>query len=185
MNMHLKMSGKWPPFSLGLNLLNRSSSSTRNNFDYLHHLSVEKNQEIQIHFHGLENKFKTTRLTTLRPRRNGQHFADDIFKHIFFNENVWISIKILLKFVLKGPINNIPALVQIMAWRYPGNKPLSEPMLVGLLTHTCVTRPQWVNAVRVACPAPAHLLQVLKTEWLDAFPMCGQVNVMEQVGISW
>ena len=32
-----------------------------------------------------------------------------------------------------------------MAWRRPGDKPLSEPMLVSLLTHICVTRPQWVN----------------------------------------
>ena len=54
---------------------------------------------------------------TLRPRRNEQHFADEILKRIFFNENVWISIKISLKFVPKGPINNIPALVKIMAWR--------------------------------------------------------------------
>ena len=84
-------------------------------------------------------------LNTLRPRRNEQHFADDIFKRIFFNENVWISIKISLKFVPKGPINNIPALVQIMAWRRPGDKPLSEPMMVRLPTHICVTRPQWVN----------------------------------------
>ena len=39
---------------------------------------------------------------------------------IFLNENVYISIKISLKFVPKGPINNIPVLVQIMAWRHPG-----------------------------------------------------------------
>ena len=45
------------------------------------------------------------------------------------NENVWILIKISLKFVPKGPINNIPALVQIMAWRQTGDKPLSEPMM--------------------------------------------------------
>ena len=43
--------------------------------------------------------------------------SDDIFKWIFLNENVWILIKISLKFVFKGPINNIPALVQIMGWR--------------------------------------------------------------------
>ena len=82
---------------------------------------------------------------TLRPRQNGRHFADDIFKCIFLNENVWIPIKISMKFVPKGPINNIPALVQIRAWRCPGNKPLSEPMMVSLTTHICVTRPQWVN----------------------------------------
>ena len=69
-----------------------------------------------------------------------------IFKRIFLNENVWIPIKISLKFVPKGPINNIPAMVQIMAWRRPGDKPLSEPMVVSLPTQICVARPQWVNA---------------------------------------
>ena len=77
-----------------------------------------------------------------RPEQNGQHFADDIFQHIYFNENVWISINFSLKFVSRCPINNIPALVQIMAWRRPGDKPLSEPMMFILLTHICVTRPQ-------------------------------------------
>ena len=33
----------------------------------------------------------------------------------------------LLKFGPMGPINNIPALVPIMAWRHRGNKPLSAP----------------------------------------------------------
>ena len=70
---------------------------------------------------------------------------DDILKCIFVNENIKVSIKISLKFVPKGPINNIPALVQIMAWCRPGDKPLFEPMMVSLLTHICVTRPQWVN----------------------------------------
>ena len=77
--------------------------------------------------------------------KNGRHFPDDIFKCIFLNESVWISIKFSLKFVPKGPIDNIPALVQIMAWRRSGDKPLSEPMMVSLLTHLCVTRPQWVK----------------------------------------
>ena len=45
----------------------------------------------------------------------------------------------------KGPTNNIPASVQIMAWRRPGDKPLCEPMIVRLPTHIYVTRPQWVN----------------------------------------
>ena len=82
---------------------------------------------------------------TSRPRRNEQHYADDIFKRIFFNEDVWISIKISLKFVPKVPITNIPSLVQIMAWHRSGDKPLSEPMIASLLTYICVTRPQWVK----------------------------------------
>ena len=80
-------------------------------------------------------------VNTLRPRQNGRHFTDDTFKRIFMNENSRIPIKISLNFVPKGPINNIQALVQIMAWRRPGDKPLSEPMLVSLLTPMCVTRP--------------------------------------------
>ena len=57
------------------------------------------------------------KLNILRPRQNGRHFPDEIFKCIFLDENVWISIKVSLTFVPKGPIDNIPALVQIMAWR--------------------------------------------------------------------
>ena len=83
---------------------------------------------------------------TLRPRQNGRHFTDDIFKCILLNENAWISLKISLKLVPKFQINNIPALVQIMAWRRPGDKPISELMIVILLTRICVTRPQWVNS---------------------------------------
>ena len=84
-------------------------------------------------------------LNTLRPRQNGRHFPDDIIKCIFLNENAWTSLQISLKFVPKVRIDNIPALVQIMAWRRPGDKPLSEPMVVSFLTHICVARPQWVN----------------------------------------
>ena len=87
----------------------------------------------------------TLPVNTLRPRQNGRHFPDDFFKRISLNEIVWISIKISLNFVPRVPINNIPALVQIMACRWPGDKPLSEPMMVSLLTHLCVARPQGVK----------------------------------------
>ena len=60
--------------------------------------------------------------------------ADDTFKRKFVNENVLILIKVSLKFVPKGPINNIPALVKIMAWCLPGDKPFSEPMMTRLVT---------------------------------------------------
>ena len=81
-------------------------------------------------------------INTLRLRHNGRHVPDD-----FFNAFPWmkILIKIPLKFVPEGPINNISAFVQIMAWHRPGDKPLSEPMVVSLLTHICNTRPQGVN----------------------------------------
>ena len=56
------------------------------------------------------------------------------------NEKFCISIKISLKFVPKGPIGNISALVEIMAWRGRGDKPLSEPMLTQVMMHICGTR---------------------------------------------
>ena len=75
----------------------------------------------------------------------GRDKMDAISQTTFSSAFSYFPIKISLKFVPKGPINNIPALAQIMAWRRPGDKPLSEPMMVSLTTHICVTRPQWVN----------------------------------------
>ena len=99
---------------------------------------------------------KATWVNSLRPRQNRRHFPDDIFKWIFVNENVWILIKISLKFVSKGLINHIPALVQLMAWRQPGDKPLSEPMMVSLLTHICVTQPRWVKLISMMVQVHHH-----------------------------
>ena len=84
-----------------------------------------------------------TGVNSLRPRQNGRHFSNDIFKYIFLNENVLTKPKFSLKFVPKVRIDNIPASVQVMAWRRPGDKPLSEPMMVSLYIYICVTRPQW------------------------------------------
>ena len=101
-------------------------------------------------------------VNTLRPRQNGRRFADDVFKCIFLNENEWISLKISLKFAPKVPINNIPALVQIMAWRRPGDKPLSEPMIVRLPSLS-------LNKLMSSWP-PQHRVDIsLKKATLDQF----------------
>ena len=50
-------------------------------------------------------------LNSSPPDQNGRHFADDIFRFIFVNEKFCILIKISLKYVPKGPIDNNPALV--------------------------------------------------------------------------
>ena len=52
-------------------------------------------------------------------------------------------------FIPKGPINNISALVQIMAWCQSGDKPLSEPMMIFLLMHIYITRPHPVNTLNL------------------------------------
>ena len=88
------------------------------------------------------HSYFTLYVNTLRPGQIGRYFADDIFKCIFLNENALILLEISLKFVPKVRIDNIPQMVQIMAWRRTGDKSLSEPMMVSLLTHICVTRPQ-------------------------------------------
>ena len=91
----------------------------------------------------------TGNINSLRPRQNSRHFQDDIFKHIFLDESVWISIEISPKFVPKRPVNDIATLFQMMARRQPGDMPLSEPRMVDLLTHICVARPQWVYPPRM------------------------------------
>ena len=84
--------------------------------------------------------------------------ADDIFIWIFLNENDRIRIEISLKFVPRSPIDNKPALVQVMAWRRPCDKPLFEPMMVIIPTHICVMRPQWLNNF-TSHPISMHLIR--------------------------
>ena len=85
----------------------------------------------------------------------------DVF---FLNENVWILIKILLKFVPKSPINNIPASDQMMDRSWSGDKPLSESMMIRLPMHTCVTRPQWVNTWNLKGQEWQHGKQIINSQ---------------------
>ena len=62
--------------------------------------------------------------------RDKMAISTDDFWCIFLNEKFCISTRIAPKFVPKGPNDNKPALVQVMAWRRSGEKRLSEPMLV-------------------------------------------------------
>ena len=67
-------------------------------------------------------------VNTLKPRQNGRHFTDDIFKCICFNEDVCIPIKISLESVPKVQLT-INQNFQVMAWRRTGDKPLPQPMM--------------------------------------------------------
>ena len=98
-------------------------------------------------------------LNTLRPRQNGSNFPGDIFKWIFLNENVCIRTKLSLKFV--------PALVQIMVWRRPGDKPLSEcmmPEFIGAYIYICVTRSPWVRTSGSIHPQHFRAIEKLNTD---------------------
>ena len=72
---------------------------------------------------------KCVALTHLPLDKLAANLADDNFKCIFLNENDRIPIQFSLEFVPMSPINNKPALVQVMSWRRTGNKPLPEQML--------------------------------------------------------
>ena len=68
-------------------------------------------------------------LNSSPPRQNDRHIVDDIFNCIFVNDKFCILIKISLKVIPMGPIDNKPASVYTMVWRRIGDKPLSEPVL--------------------------------------------------------
>ena len=87
------------------------------------------------HFRNYINISQDQWVNTLRPRQNGWLFAD-VFECIFFNKNFWISNNISLKCVPQGLADNISSLVQIMAWRQIGDKPLSESMRSSTDTYT-------------------------------------------------
>ena len=69
-------------------------------------------------------------LTTERQEQNGRHFAEDILKCIYVRDKFCILISI--KFILEGPVDNMSALVPVMAWRRTGDKLLHGPMLTNL-----------------------------------------------------
>ena len=77
---------------------------------YLHHVIGLASCSVITYEVGVSTPFGLT-LNTLRPRQYGRHFADDIFKSIFLYQSFWISNQISVKFVPKGQVNNIPALV--------------------------------------------------------------------------
>ena len=69
------------------------------------------------------------KLTHLSLDKMAAILADENFTCIFLNENDRILIQISLKFVPKSPIDYKSALVQVMAWRRRGDKPLPESVL--------------------------------------------------------
>ena len=80
------------------------------------------------------------------PGRLSGKIAHDIFRCLFFNENVGISIEISMKIVHKGPIDNKPALVQVMVWRRTDDKTLPERMLTQFTDAYMRHYGRWVNS---------------------------------------
>ena len=112
--------------------------STHHSRVLTHHLLVRVIMLLQLSTYPEFIMFNYTRLAitgkvmpnTLRPKQNGHHFPDNIFKCIFINENLRICVQISLTFVPHGAIKTTPLLVQIMAWHRTGDKPLSESKMI-------------------------------------------------------
>ena len=116
--------------------------------------------KISIRKTSLKNHFHMVQwVNTLGPRQNGWHFPDDIFKCFFVNENVWMSLK-------------ISALVQIMAWRRLGNKPLSSPLMVNYANpvYDVATIYHQVGCLRWGHPSLFHTATSLLI-WYEMFSM--------------
>ena len=115
----------------------------------------------QVHW---STKYESTNPSIINPHNLLTHWGQDkmaavsqtTISNVFFNENTRMSIEISLKFIHKGSINSIPALVQIMAWCRLGDRPLSEPMLVCSPTHICDFRPQFSESIDSDICATAH-----------------------------
>ena len=122
----------------------------------------QKSDQIQIQIQIQLIKYKYKYKYTMRPRQNCRHFTDDILKFIVLLEDC-LYIQISLKIVSKGPIYKKPTLVQIMAWCWVGNKPLSDQWWPDLLMHKCITRPKWVN--RKCSVADCYLNVVYPQSW--------------------
>ena len=101
---------------------------------------------VKKHFHVMTSSCFPNIFPILNSRGRDKIYGRHFQMH-FFNENVLISLTFSPKFVPKVQINNITVSVQIKAWHMPGAKPLSETMVVNLLTHICVTRYQWVKDI--------------------------------------
>ena len=99
------------------------------------------------------------RAQLISPWTKWPHFAGDMFKRIFLNENIWNSYKISLKYVHWGLIDNMSALVQIMVRRRSGEKPLSEPMLAQFTdAYMYMHEGRWVKATKVTSRVTVSLL---------------------------
>ena len=94
------------------------------------------NKVVRARWQCKQTRYEDRNLNTSRLIHNVRHFPDDIFRWNFVTENAWLMFHWRM---LVG--------IQLMIFQHPdmhGAKPLSEPMVVSLLTHICVTRAQWV-----------------------------------------
>ena len=84
----------------------------------------------------------------LRPRQDGCYFADDILQCMSPIKKFEFCLKFHWTLFQRLPSDNNSALVQIMAWRRAGDKPLSGPMMTWIVGLNMLMR-MW-------CTIPVH-----------------------------
>ena len=74
-----------------------------------------------------------------------------------------------------------------MTWRRPGDRPLSETTMVRLLTHICVTRPQWVKREEQHIEIPLGKITSINHQMKQSphrFPAIGWLSFMRYVSFT-
>ena len=99
---------------------------------------------------------------SLRLKQDDWHFH--FFKFIFLIENCYISTQISMMIVFNGQVNDMPSLVQIMAWHWTGTKPLSESMI--LFMHHLASL-NWTNKIHPISHPPRWAMGCLLCIFLE------------------
>ena len=112
---------------------------------WFHHLGIQvehgHRKDVSSQLWGIELGIYALRALTHWCRDEMGNMSQTTFSNVLSLMDFFLF---RLKFLPKRRVNNIPALVQMMAWRRLGDKPLLEPMMASLPTHICVSRPQWI-----------------------------------------
>ena len=86
-------------------------------------------------------------INTFGWRKSWHQSADEILKCFFINEKYHIFIQISLRFIPKGPINNMPSMVQIMPWRHSDDNQLSDDSVVYWYIYIWNTQPWRIHTL--------------------------------------
>ena len=133
--------------------------------DLMEHVVLESTGK---HLYGLGSRVKD--YITSRPRRKSRHVADNIFKCIFSKEKLSILILVLVWFVVKGPVDNKPALVWVIVWCQMGYKSLPEQSWLISLMHIYLS---------------AHIkLLIVAVLWKKVMPGTSCIQIFQLLSIN-
>ena len=98
------------------------------------------------------------------------------FSIVFTWMKMVVPIQVSLKYISMSPINSKLALVQVMAWRRAGDKPLPELMMTQLIHAYVRQKGRWVTGIDTK-------IEVSPTTW-EAHPRANPEVTKIEVSIS-